>query len=903
MVFLYLENGDVDKASVIVTRLLKEDPDDLEMLTAGAEIYLSRGRPDRAIHSFERIKAQQPENLKVLRKLAQTYEWSVMPRKAAEVWARIAELTPDDPAPLEKLVLFYRFFDMLHKEVDAIVRLNSIKDKEKYPTVLHEGISRAVNRLAAEFDATRDDPYLDYLIRGIYVVGEQFSSALEEEEKVNYLEYVTYVLEYYLSMDRFDGAREFASWMDSEKGGIESRVQLVRVLGWGGYYNRAMALAEDLRKIEPDNVVLLREIAWMSRAQGRLDLAESALKGLVRLEPDNDAHREDLGNVYIEGGKFAEAVDVFRKLAKRAEDFLRHVHSMLRAALFSSDRNLMAEVVSETESIESDDPQFLRTKAELYLNLERSRDAYDELFKLAKSSGAERGDYQRLLDAAAATAEARLVGEATELALDFAPDDPSILRSAAEAWLAAGDAEESYSLYRRLAVMERREDDVLAMLIAASDTQRLETAKDAGELAVRLLPENLKVVVQAGEIMLWLGVPKQGYPYFKKAAAMSGGDRDYVTRMIEVASFTEDPKYFRDAARESVELRPDDSEVAMLAAGVWAAAGDPAKASALVERFAGRGGGAYASLLKWARFADRNGLTEEAYRLYDRLYDLRPGDHEVGKNLARLAGWTSRPEVAARVYGDLSDNSPRSFKLAVQAGEASSDAGLYENAVRYYRRALELKPGDDELRLVLARNYGYAGNIAKRLELLEQLHQKGILSQSDRMELARAYVDNGKPRKALDILEPFEKINPLPQFEGFLLASALDRSGQGARAVEIYRRLLREYREDSEFMARLGAEAFFGDHQDTALSLFRAALKGDPDNATALKGAAILYAEKDDLRQALRFFRKYNKMVPDDADARYRLGEVYTRLGRDGQAYRQYNRARRILKRNNTKQP
>ncbi|WP_031485139.1 tetratricopeptide repeat protein [Maridesulfovibrio frigidus] len=898
MVPLYLKAGKIVKATDILTGLLEENPNDLELLSLAADIYLVRGLPDKAIASLNKSLDLKPNDVDALEKLVKFYEWNVMPRKALETWERIAAIKTKSLIPLEKMVMYYRFFNEIHNEVSAIIALNELQLGKLLTDKFLDTIHVEVKRLSADYEKQAEDPYLDYLIRQIFIVGNQFEIAAENEEDINTLTYVTYALEYFVAVGRVGEAFSFAANMDESLGkGIDSRIQLVKLLGWSRQYKDALELAEKLYQIDPDNAGLLKEIVWLAQYEMKFQLAESALEKLVQLEPDNNQHREDLGGLYIQSGKFKQAVALFRDLADRVGNFFRYAHDMLRAALYSSDTKLMAEVVAETEVLNISEPDYLRTRAELLLGLNRPKEAYAMLRALAEGPGGVVEDYVRLLDAAGATGDAKLIAETVDIALRFKPDDISLMRQGAEAWLAAGNPLKAYTLYRKVVAKEGLESDILGMLTTAAETQKLSLAKEAAEIAVKALPDNVKVISQAGEIMLWLNSPIDGYPYFKKVAVLTGGDKESVMKLMQVASFTTNSKIFRDAAATAVKLRPYDEQVALLAASVWAAAGDKAKAEKLIAAFADRKGETYEMLLKWAEFADSSGLTEEAYRLYDQLYSMGSKDKKIRDNLARLAGWTNRPKAAARLFGEMSDEKPRSFSLALQAAKGHSNALEYSDAVTYYERALALKPLDHELKIELAKTYGFAGMNSKRIVLLHELYNQGVLPQAEKIELARAYIDEKNPKKALEILEPYARLKVLPRFEGFLLATVYDQVGRGRDATSIYKRLGREHSKDGVYLARLGAEALFNNHTDEAFDLFESTLRVDKKNRTALKGIAMVYTQRNEYKRAISKFRAYNKIVPDDADSRFQLGELYLLINREGNAVREFKAAKRILKR------
>lgn len=898
MVKLYLEGGELAKASDLLDQLLAENPDDLGLLTLASDVFLVRGQPDKSIASLKKVLEQKPNDKTALEKLVRVYEWNVMPREAIQVWEQLAALEPENLKPLEQLVMYYRYYDRLEHEVDAIVRLNRLQSSRLFADFFIKELNFEVEKLSLERDKKNGDQVLDYLIRQIFVVGEQFRVALSDEDKVNVMEYITYVLEYYVGMDHIQEGYEYALRMDQARGGtVESRLRFAVVLGWFRQYEKALAILDPLKKIEPDNVELIRETANLARAAGRLEVAEQALEKLVLLEPENTGHQEELGQVYMQTGKHSKAVELFRRLAEKLDSWFKYAHDMLRAALFSSDKKLMAEVISDTSDVDISDSEYLRTKADILLALERPMDAYPVLKNLVQGPDARIVDFERMLDAAAVSKDKELAAEAVKLALEFDPENISLMRKSALAWREAGEFQKSYTLYRKVAGRDKLEEDIINMLLAASDTKDLKTARSAARYASELAPDNVKVIAQSGEIMLWLNSPADAYPYYRKAAIITGGDRDYVMSLIQVASFTRDKKTFRDAAETAIKLRPYDEEVALLAAAVWAASGDSVKASRLIAEFAGRGEKNMDTLLKWAQLADDAGLSEEAYRIYDRLYALNYKKKQVRKELARLAGWTNRPAEAALFYGEMSDEDPRNIELALQAAQSFSDAGDYDKSVAYYKRAIALRPGDYKLKLDLARTYGFGGMESERIALFEELWEAGQLPEEQMIELARAFIDERRPKPALDILEPYARLEKLPRFEGFLLASALQQAGRGTEASAVYKRLGKEYADDEVFLARLGAEALFNNFDDDAYSLFEKTLKLNRDNHTALKGLGIIFGEREQYKRAVARLRHYLRLVPDDAEGRYQLGEIYRLMGREADAVRQFRLAERAIRR------
>ena len=424
-----------------------------------------------------------------------------MPREALHIWEKLSKLEPEKMKPLEQMVMYYRYFNMIPQEVDAVIKLNKQQSKRPFSGDFMSVLNDEIERLGREHAQNIDDPYLNFLIQRIFIVGERFKVAVADGDEANVLQYVLYVLEYFTAVNRVEEGYEYAERMDSKAGlDVDSRVQLVKVLGWSGNYDKALNIAERLLKESPENITLLTETAWMARAADRQDLAQLVLEKLVKIEPDNHAHQQALGDVYMQTGNHRKAVDLFRRLAERVGNWLVYAHDMLRAALFSEDRALMAEVVEDTKDVDISEPDYLRTRGALLLTLERPREAYDALRKVVDSPGATLDDYQRLIDAAATTADNKLLAETVGLALKVFPNDINIMRTAGPAYRNVNQPYKAYRIYRQLLKLEQEQQDILDMLLAASETQDLKLAKQAAKFAEKIAPTDVLVIAQPGKL-------------------------------------------------------------------------------------------------------------------------------------------------------------------------------------------------------------------------------------------------------------------------------------------------------------------------------------------------------------------------------------------------------------------
>ncbi len=205
------------------------------------------------------------------------------------------------------------------------------------------------------------------------------------------------------------------------------------------------------------------------------------------------------------------------------------------------------------------------------------------------------------------------------------------------------------------------------------------------------------------------------------------------------------------------------------------------------------------------------------------------------------------------------------------------------------------------MKLELAKTYGFADMNTQRIKLFNELYEAGQLPEEERIELARAFIDERKPEAALDILEPYGLWINCRVLRGFCWLLPCSRQGRELKHLLFIKDLEKSIVGMMIFLARLGAEAMFNNFDTDAYDLFKAALKVNKDNYTALKGIGIILGEREEYRRAVAKFRHYNRLVPDDAEARYQLGEIYRVMGREADAVKEFRRAERIIRKKGKK--
>ncbi len=893
---LYLDSGEIHRSRDILKKTLTDGTQDFPLLMTASEVYHLLGQPGRAIAVLNQARRLKPHNIAMLSRLARYLEWDMRPQEAIAVYEDIIAAAPTRKDVLRTLISHYRYFGMPDQESSALARLLV---QDTYPPqlarlALLSALRSELTRLATLRKDQGPSPLRDLLMQRLYIVGQQFVTAIQDGETVSEREYATYCLEDYLQSGRLADGSAFADVVDTLAGGVETRLQLAQVMQWNDLMREAVTYLRQLDQRIPGSEPILLALSKAARDNADMDTAEYALEALTRAAPQNSEYREQLAETYLQNNKLAKAVALFDSLLASAVDTFRVLGRLLTTALLSGEQPVMRLALDKARAYPTDRADIINTRIELHLALDEPDKAYALMREEQDRTTPDHAQLERLLEVAQLSGKPPLIMDAVRFALLHEPEDLQFMRDGADALIASEASAEAYALLKTLARRSGSPEDATRMLETAGFTARPELVSEATALAASLHPRSPSVMNMAAEVLLWTEQPRKALPFAEAAARLSHGNRDRIMHMIEVASYTGDPELFKNALLLAGSLRPDDEDIALTSAQALAAEGDDAAFDALFARFM-RSGNNTVLIRKWATIAENAGLAEQAFRLWYQLYKATPADAVLREKVARLAFDAGRYPVAGELWSTVANAQPDRFDAAQAAGMAWSAAGDVRKALQYFEQALRLAPTHRPTMLEVARNALYAGEYRKAATMFERLGPD-TLAEEDRFALAEAYGYTNRAREALALFGPMLDRDPLPKNRAILITQLYNQSGQRARAAALYPRLGHSYADDTAFVTRLGAEAYFAGHLAPALALFSEVLNSTPDNATALKGTALVLAENGNTKAAVERFRDYNRRYPDDGDAHYRLAELYTQQGQDGPAQREYKSAVRLLK-------
>jgi len=195
-------------------------------------------------------------------------------------------------------------------------------------------------------------------------------------------------------------------------------------------------------------------------------------------------------------------------------------------------------------------------------------------------------------------------------------------------------------------------------------------------------------------------------------------------------------------------------------------------------------------------------------------------------------------------------NAPQSSAAHNDLGLALHESGRSADALAYFQRATQIKPGYPEAH----RNWGLALQaLARHRDAIAQFQR----ALEVRPEMANAYLDIGNSLQAL---------------------------GHTPEALEYFRQALRIKPDFAKAQNNLGHALLLLGMPRDAIEHYREALRIDPDHPEPHYGWGLALDALGNRRDAIRYFEEALRLDPDHAAAREGLREMREMLGERGES-------------------
>jgi len=522
------------------------------------------------------------------------------------------------------------------------------------------------------------------------------------------------------------------------------------------------------------------------------------------------------------------------------------------------------------------------------------------------AAAAPRDPYLRLELAGLALRMGRIDDATREArqALALAPDDPDVLRSAAEALLAVSDGdarllEEARVALEKLLTLREEDPDALQALarLYSSAGERTRAEQMLRRLAAAA-PDARQVTNQLLHLLLERGAKGEAAALLREQLARDPEALEVRLGLADLLSDTGDHANSVKVLREAPGDQAKQGDVLRRLAFELYRSGDVPAANALVDSLLAAGPDARLRLFR-ALLLEEQGKDDEALKELEILHGEIPADPEVGLSLARmLARGDKREEARAmlkELIADLSGGGPERRAVADRARLELAQLLAEEE------RWGEVVPILDDLdgrqpatraAATLLRVDALVG-LDRKDEALAQLEPAaGLPPQALAAKRAEVLLALGRDG---DAARELAKLPPGPEGKG-RAAQVYQSAGHHAEAIPLLLELLDADPGSVELRFRLGAAYERTGRVSEAASAFQTLLERSPDNSMALNYLGYMWAEKgENLPDALRMIRRAVELEPDNAAYIDSLGWVYYRLGDFAQAIEQLERAAHML--------
>lgn len=216
------------------------------------------------------------------------------------------------------------------------------------------------------------------------------------------------------------------------------------------------------------------------------------------------------------------------------------------------------------------------------------------------------------------------------------------------------------------------------------------------------------------------------------------------------------------------------------------------------------------------------------------------------------------------VFGDAVDTT-----IIYNAALAANNAGMYDEAVEYYNKAIEYNYGGPELYIYLKNVHLAREDSAQALETLKKGFEKYQDDNNIVIELVNYYLVSGNSKEALEYIDYAKKTDPSNASLYFAEGTLYEQMGEQEKARESYERAIEI--DPTLFNAYYNLGVLF---YNKAANMYEEAqdIKDNTEYAKAMEEA------NEVLAKAIPYMEEAKELNPDEISVLETLKTIYYRL-------------------------
>lgn len=333
------------------------------------------------------------------------------------------------------------------------------------------------------------------------------------------------------------------------------------------------------------------------------------------------------------------------------------------------------------------------------------------------------------------------------------------------------------------------------------------------------------------------------------------------------------------SADEALKRKPEWEEAALFKARILLSQKEPQKARVFYESFLEQNAGANQVRLSYARFMVDQKEWQKALEEFKRVADSTPDDADTIYAVGLLSLQNNRLDEADKHLRRALQLRPRNDQARLYLGQVAEQRKRYDEAVNWYLEIRESEhyfEAQTRMGIALAKQ----GNLERA-----RRHLEGVQAQNDPQRVQVALAHEQILRDAKKFSEAYEVLNTaaqsVPGDKDLLYARAL--AAEKLDMVEVTERDLREIlKKDPKNVNALNALGYTLTDRTTryqeALELLQQAMALKPDDAFIMDSMGWLQYRLGNSAEAVKYLRRALD-IRNDAEIAAHLGEVLWVMG------------------------
>ena len=251
-------------------------------------------------------------------------------------------------------------------------------------------------------------------------------------------------------------------------------------------------------------------------------------------------------------------------------------------------------------------------------------------------------------------------------------------------------------------------------------------------------------------------------------------------------------------------------------------------------------------------------ISEELSDLYIQSGRVREAATEAEDTLKKNPDDLNARRVLARIY----------TRMIGDAQQNRIDETMVKKAIEQYEKITEKDPKDADSWLMLGRLQKVAQNSVEAVKAYKKTLELEPDNEDALTGLAMTYADLGNAKDAADLLRRAAEKDPNPR-SLTALAQAYEQMKDYALAAEALRRAVDQSGGNVELKHAYAEDLLRSDQTDAALKVFEELAAADPKDAQAELRISQIYRQKHDFAKAQEAGDKAKAIDPDNIEVRY----------------------------------